>query len=44
MITRTDLKSTGHKYGDWIVDKAVTCSEDGEEYRECSECHNKKTQ
>lgn len=44
VISSTVLKSTGHKYGDWIVDKAVTCTEDGEEYRECSVCHNKITQ
>ena len=44
VISITVLKSTGHKYGDWIVDKAVTCTEDGEEYRECSVCHNKITQ
>lgn len=44
VISSTVLKSTGHKYGDWIVDKAVTCTEDGEEYRKCSVCHNKITQ
>ena len=44
VISSTVLKSTGHKYGDWIVDKAVTCTEDGEEYCECSVCHNKITQ
>lgn len=44
VISSTVIKSTGHKYGDWIVDKAVTCTEDGEEYRECSVCHNKITQ
>ena len=44
VISSTVLKSTGHKYGDWIVDKAVTCTEDGEEYRECSVCLNKITQ
>ena len=44
VISSTVLKSTGHKYGDWIIDKAVTCTEDGEEYRECSVCHNKITQ
>ena len=44
VISSTVLKSTGHKYGDWIVDKAVTCTEDGEEYREFSVCHNKITQ
>lgn len=33
-----------HKFGDWILEKAATCIEDGIEYKECATCHYKKTQ
>ena len=30
--------ATGHKTGDWIVEKNTTCTEDGRRYKLCSEC------
>ena len=35
--------ATGHKWSEWTVTKAPTCTEKGEETRECSVCHEKET-
>ena len=34
---------TGHTYGEWTVTTPATCTENGEETRECSVCHEKET-
>ena len=32
------VKSEGHKYGDWVTKKAVTCTAGGFEERSCESC------
>ncbi len=32
-----------HKFSDWQISVNATCETDGEEYRECSVCHEKQT-
>ena len=42
-VTDNDLviKATGHNYGDWIVDKKPTETEEGHRYKECTNCGDK---
>lgn len=35
---KTVIKATGHSYGDWITDKAATCTESGSKHKECANC------
>ena len=39
-VTDKDLviKATGHNYGDWIVDKQPTETDEGHKYKECANC------
>ncbi len=30
------LSAIGHNYGDWIIDRNATCTEDGSKHRECA--------
>ena len=38
LIAQTTLDKSDHLYGDWIVDKAATKTEDGEQHRICTVC------
>ena len=35
------IPAIGHSYGDWIVTKAATCTEEGQREKVCSECGDK---
>ena len=35
------VEATGHKIGDWIIDKEPTTTADGSKHRECEVCHEK---
>ena len=37
------IAALGHDFGEWTVTKQATCTEKGEETRECSRCHFKET-
>ncbi len=37
------ITALGHDFGEWTVTKQATCTEKGEETRECSRCHFKET-
>ena len=43
---RFDVNVSGHKhtYGDWVVTKEATCTEDGTQERVCSGCGNVETE
>lgn len=41
--TPKTTEALGHQWGEWKQTKAPTCSEKGEETRECSRCHEKET-
>ena len=41
---QTVIKATGHKYGNWTVTKAATCTEAGSQKRSCTVCGNTETQ
>ncbi len=34
--------SCTHTYGEWIMSKEATCTENGEKYRTCTKCNNEK--
>ena len=35
------VEATGHKSGDWIIDKEPTTTADGSKHKECEVCHEK---
>ena len=35
---RTVIPTTGHTYGDWIIDKDATCIESGSKHKTCGTC------
>ncbi|MDE7087374.1 MAG: hypothetical protein K2O67_04195, partial [Clostridia bacterium] len=37
--TYVEIAATGHTKGDWIEDKASTCTEEGTKHKECTVCH-----
>ncbi len=37
-----DVDKKAHSFGEWVRDKEPTNQEEGNEYRECSECHCKE--
>ena len=37
------VNTTGHKFGNWFVTKAATCTEDGQEQRDCANCDHYET-
>ncbi len=39
--TYVEIPAKGHTYGDWIIDKEATCTEDGSKHKECTVCHEK---
>ena len=40
--SKTDYtKATGHKPGDWIIDKQPTADSEGSKHKECTECGEK---
>ncbi|MBE6115218.1 MAG: hypothetical protein E7187_00140 [Erysipelotrichaceae bacterium] len=38
-----EIEALGHSWSEWKVTKEPTCTEKGEESRECSRCHEKET-
>ena len=40
---QTVIAALGHNFGEWTTVKAPTCTEKGEESRECSRCHETET-
>lgn len=41
---QTVIEALGHDFGEWTTIKALTCTEKGEQERECSRCHETETQ
>ncbi|MBR2889378.1 MAG: leucine-rich repeat protein, partial [Oscillospiraceae bacterium] len=37
------VNPTGHKFGNWVVTKNATCTEDGQERRDCQNCDHYET-
>ena len=37
------VEATGHKIGDWIIDKEPTTTADGSKHRECEVCHDARS-
>lgn len=42
--TETTAPATGHSYGDWVVDKEPTCTEEGSKSQACANCGDKKSE
>ena len=42
-VSQTEIPALGHDLGEWIVSKEATCTENGEEIRECSRCDHTET-
>ena len=42
-VSQTEVPALGHDLGDWIASKEATCTENGEEIRECSRCDHTET-
>lgn len=42
-VASTSVKSTGHSFGEWNVEKEATASEEGERSRLCTKCGMKQT-
>lgn len=38
IVKQKRIKATGHKSGDWIIDKNATCTESGSKHAECKIC------
>ncbi|MCQ2497231.1 MAG: hypothetical protein MJ131_11645 [Lachnospiraceae bacterium] len=38
------IEATGHSWGNWIVDKAATRTEEGSKHKTCTVCHETQTQ
>lgn len=39
----TYVSSLGHSYGEWVEERAATCTQEGLMTRECVRCHGKDT-
>ena len=38
LIEQTEVSALGHNWGEWVVDKEATETEDGSRHRDCSRC------
>ncbi len=43
LVSQNTVPATGHSFGDWFVTKTPTCTEAGEEKRECANCDHFET-
>lgn len=43
IVAQQEIPATGHRWGEWTVTKAATGTEEGEETRTCSACHETET-
>ncbi|MBQ7873531.1 MAG: leucine-rich repeat protein, partial [Oscillospiraceae bacterium] len=43
LVEQTVISATGHSYGEWYESKAPTCTEKGEERRDCKNCEHYET-
>ena len=43
LVAQEDIPATGHTYGDWTESKAATCTEKGEQRRDCTNCDHFET-
>ena len=43
LVAQEEIPATGHTYGDWTESKAATCTEKGEQRRDCTNCDHFET-
>ena len=43
LVKQNEIPATGHSYGAWSETKAATCTEKGEERRDCANCDHYET-